>query len=205
MGMHLFYTQAIMWVRFPPLLPNYPAGAYPMEDCLPSNAGNICKSVWSNGMTCDFQSQNVGSIPTIDSILVMMKLCYKCDTHLPLTAFSKNSSRPDGHNSQCKDCHSAYRRKHYQENRKKVHGQIKMRRQELTEYVRLQRLGKECVRCGVSDHRALHFHHRNPSDKDFSLAQAGERGVSIETIELEIAKCDLICANCHAIEHSFYE
>ncbi len=40
--------------------------------------------------------------------------------------------------------------------------------------------------------------HRNPADKSFTIAQAmGRKG--IEQIQNEIAKCDLVCHNCHAL------
>lgn len=59
--------------------------------------------------------------------------------------------------------------------------------------------GKVCVRCGFSDARALEFHHK---DGDTKLASVGQMYTySEEKIKQEIAKCDVICANCHTIEH----
>ena len=57
-----------------------------------------------------------------------------------------------------------------------------------------------CNRCGFSDHRALHFHRRDPEDKSYSIGRMN-RGHSFPTKLKEIAKCDVLCANCHAIEH----
>ena len=44
---------------------------------------------------------------------------------------------------------------------------------------------------------ALQFHHVDPSAKSFSLS---ERGLarSLERARAEVAKCVLLCANCHA-------
>lgn len=47
--------------------------------------------------------------------------------------------------------------------------------------------------------RVLEFHHRNPDDKDFGIADMRTR--SVETLDEEIAKCDVVCANCHKIIH----
>jgi hypothetical protein len=57
-----------------------------------------------------------------------------------------------------------------------------------------------CMRCGFADTRALAFHHRDPGMKEFTISGQG-RVVSEERFQAEIAKCDVLCANCHAIEH----
>jgi hypothetical protein len=57
--------------------------------------------------------------------------------------------------------------------------------------------GGRCEICGYSKClAALELHHRDPSQKSFSL---GDRGYtrSWEKIFLEIQKCVLLCANCH--------
>ena len=57
-----------------------------------------------------------------------------------------------------------------------------------------------CVCCGESDVACLDFHHRNgKSDK---LGHIGViRKFSEERIRAEIAKCDVLCANCHRKHH----
>jgi len=58
-----------------------------------------------------------------------------------------------------------------------------------------------CNRCGTEDHRVLCFHHIDPTDKEFNLADVVNRGTSLKTIKKEAKKCEVLCANCHAIEH----
>ncbi len=57
-----------------------------------------------------------------------------------------------------------------------------------------------CERCGYSDHRALEFHHLRREEKAINVSEM-LRGNSVATMKREIAKCVLLCANCHAIEH----
>ena len=54
-----------------------------------------------------------------------------------------------------------------------------------------------CARCGNDDHRVLQFHHLK--DKRFLISNSKSR--SIKTIKKEMAKCEILCANCHAKEH----
>jgi hypothetical protein len=62
--------------------------------------------------------------------------------------------------------------------------------------------GGMCKRCNYDRCLdALHFHHRNPSEKSIGVSQAMQWGSQDLTIE-EAKKCDLICANCHAEFHS---
>lgn len=51
------------------------------------------------------------------------KICYKCKIEKPLDDFSKSKRRPDGHNSDCKECHKKYRREYYLKNKEKEKSQ----------------------------------------------------------------------------------
>jgi len=51
-----------------------------------------------------------------------------------------------------------------------------------------------CVDCGETDPVVLEFDRR--SDKAFSIAQ-GLRDRSWPSLLKEMAKCDVVCANCH--------
>jgi hypothetical protein len=45
--------------------------------------------------------------------------------------------------------------------------------------------------------RALEFHHLDPAEKRFSLANRGlSRAIAV--LREEAAKCVLLCSNCHA-------
>ena len=60
---------------------------------------------------------------------------------------------------------------------------------------------RACIRCGFDDARALDFHHRDPKEKEFTIGRVGWN-VSRERLSAEIEKCDVLCANCHRIEHN---
>ena len=59
----------------------------------------------------------------------------------------------------------------------------------------------ECSVCGNEDHRVLEFHHRDPTQKKFSIVKAVHNRYSLNALQKEIEKCDLICANCHRVIH----
>ncbi len=58
-----------------------------------------------------------------------------------------------------------------------------------------------CIRCGENDPACLHFHHRNKADKKSNIASYVFAASSLEKFIAELHKCDVLCANCHAIEH----
>jgi transposase len=58
--------------------------------------------------------------------------------------------------------------------------------------------GGACVLCGYDRcSAALHFHHVDPSSKRFHLSMQGVAR-SLASARAEMAKCMLLCANCHA-------
>jgi hypothetical protein len=60
-----------------------------------------------------------------------------------------------------------------------------------------------CSRCGYKEHpAALQFHHTDDESKVAGVTfLTRSTTASFETIMDEIAKCVVLCANCHAIHH----
>lgn len=82
----------------------------------------------------------------------------------------------------CKECRSKNVSKHRKRRKKQL----------------IELFGGKCFICDYSRCvRALHFHHKDPATKEFSIAEAGEC-FSKEKLFAEAAKCVLVCANCHA-------
>lgn len=62
-------------------------------------------------------------------------------------------------------------------------------------------LGGKCVLCGYDRCvQSLHFHHKDPNEKDFTIS--GKHCYSWERIRKELDKCALLCANCHGEVHA---
>ena len=60
----------------------------------------------------------------------------------------------------------------------------------------------ECLCCGLTDIRCLLFHHVDPKTKKFEISIAGRNRLLPSTIDAEIAKCILVCSNCHIRIHN---
>jgi hypothetical protein len=62
------------------------------------------------------------------------------------------------------------------------------------------KLVRGCVDCGYRDHpAALDFDHRPDEVKGFTISEKKEV-YSQERLLVEMAKCDIRCANCHRIK-----
>lgn len=56
-----------------------------------------------------------------------------------------------------------------------------------------------CMDCSNSyAYYVMHFDHRDPSTKKFAISNFTQGGVTMEALVEEMAKCDVVCANCHA-------
>lgn len=78
--------------------------------------------------------------------------------------------------------------------------EFKKRQQERTDLINNIKLKSGCVDCGYNKHpSALHFDHIQ-NNKEFTISH--NRYLDIEKILKEIEKCEVRCANCHAIKHA---
>ncbi|KKN68055.1 hypothetical protein LCGC14_0455090 [marine sediment metagenome] len=97
-----------------------------------------------------------------------------------------------------------YKREYMREYRKKESSKVYQRRFHQNycraNYERLWELKKftGCLRCELKDPRCLDFHHRDPDEKNRVVATMTAHCWT--TIKAEIAKCEILCANCHRIE-----
>lgn len=63
----------------------------------------------------------------------------------------------------------------------------------------IQYKGGSCQICGYNKSiTALHFHHKDPKEKDFAI---GGKSLSFDKLKSESDKCILVCSNCHCEIH----
>lgn len=126
-----------------------------------------------------------------------MKWCSRCAREKPFEDFYKHARRLDGRQPYCTDCHKIANRKNYEENVERVRARTKQSREELRDEVRSIKEGSPCVDCGESySFYKMQFDHI-ADNKDGNIATFVSSGQRKRALA-EIAKCELVCANCHA-------
>lgn len=113
----------------------------------------------------------------------------------------------------CKQAAAAYAREKYAKKRKKLGkpvgtiksgpkptGTKKGRNKELVRAEKLRR--GQCADCGIVINERtivfIDFDHRDPTDKSFTISYEMHK-VHASDLIAEMAKCDAVCRNCHAL------
>ncbi len=93
--------------------------------------------------------------------------------------------------------------KWYKKNRKvhieRVRAYRYKKRIEIRSYI-WELKGKTPCRCGENRPECLDFHHVR-GKKTAPVANTNLFNDSLKRVKAEIAKCDIVCANCHRAEH----
>jgi hypothetical protein len=126
------------------------------------------------------------------------RLCGRCHDLLPIADFAWRRKAREQRDNYCRACRAAYKREHYAAHRERYIANALLRKQAvvaeraayLIEFFREH----PCVDCGETDPLVLEFDHL--SDKRFNIAK-GVRDRKWRSVLDEIAKCDVVCANCH--------
>jgi hypothetical protein len=127
----------------------------------------------------------------------VIKLCTKCEK-LKLHALRA----PNGiARSYCTDCQNEVAKAHYHSDRKTYSArrmqQTKINKAAARAFVHEQK-NRPCTDCGHSfPYYVMQFDHVR-GEKLFNIG-ANYAGVTREKLIAEIEKCDVVCANCHAI------
>jgi len=127
-----------------------------------------------------------------------MKACTSCRESKDESAFSWASKASGRLRSKCKDCENAIARLNWLANAdlRARNASNKKKRKELAREFVLEYLQTHpCKDCGESDPVVLEFDHL--SDKCKNISDMVDKAYGLITIQLEIQKCEIVCANCH--------
>ena len=117
--------------------------------------------------------------------------CKCCQTELtPDNTYrrtGKKSAFPVGYYRVCKQCYNIER-----------NARVKIKKRNI-----IDAMGGQCHCCGYDVHTgALELHHRDPSKKDPKTTKHLRHITDVKRIQQELAKCVLLCANCHRETHA---
>jgi len=115
------------------------------------------------------------------------KVCKKCNLEKSINEFYKQKDRKNN-SSFCKSCFNKYCIQRWTNKKIKA----------------IEYKGSHCIDCKLhinnTHYSVFEFHHLNPNEKDYDWTKLRLR--SQNSINLELDKCILLCANCHRIRHS---
>lgn len=137
-----------------------------------------------------------------------MRTCTRCHQTLEESSFSKEPRGKDGLKAWCKSCHSEVAKAWYYKNHAKAKKKnreayranlevrkFKNRQAAIARATRIQDLKRvPCKDCGLNFHPwQMDFDHLR--DKKFNISEGRHRPWKM--ILEEVAKCDIVCSNCH--------
>lgn len=126
--------------------------------------------------------------------------CCTCDELKDASAFSASWLRRKS--KVCRDCKAGFNRRWYDENKQKhikdvLRNNARYRRRNGALLLELK--SQPCLDCGATLHpMAMDFDHVR-GVKEWDISDLSMRTPSVKRLLDEVAKCDLVCANCHRI------
>ncbi len=130
----------------------------------------------------------------------ILKKCKKCQFDLPEGQFYvRKSGLAD---VICRACVRKKRQQYYLANREaclnraRANPNVPARRKAFRDFLDEAKTSRPCADCGNKfPSCVMDFDHMPGKKKSFCLGHAAS--CSLETVKREIAKCELVCANCH--------
>jgi len=128
-----------------------------------------------------------------------MKTCVTCGTEKHEEEFNWRYKSLGIRHPTCRECQKGFRKNWYEDNKERHLKQVQDRKREARtvarEYVWKYLSTHPCEQCGESDPVVLEFHH--VGGKDMAISEFVAGGYSVVTIQAEIDRCVVLCANCH--------
>jgi hypothetical protein len=128
-----------------------------------------------------------------------MPICIRCFKEKPEEEFAWRWKLLGIRQRVCRECrkreNDLWYRKHKQAHMEKVKARKNENRSSARDFVWDYLMAHPCEICGERDPTVLEFHQLYGKDKAISLMIA--EGATIKKIEKEIAKCQVLCCNCH--------
>lgn len=120
------------------------------------------------------------------------KICSMCGEEKPLSHFYRGKRYAGGYKSYCMACHKADPSQQPGAKRESRQAMLQRNRRYVWDYY----CSHPCVDCGEADPIVLEFDHVR-GEKLAGVSQLVNNGRSLEVIQEEIDKCEVVCVNCH--------
>lgn len=129
------------------------------------------------------------------------KVCTKCIQEQPLENFRFRNKKKGIRTCWCKSCFSIHERTKWADSssqRKQNHrAQAYLRELRNRKFVWAYLHEHSCVTCGEGDPIVLEFDHIDKKTKTRNISDFIRSSWSIKRIQQEMAKCQVMCGNCH--------
>ena len=129
-----------------------------------------------------------------------MKICTLCNREQEDNEFRFRNKAKGSRSPWCKSCFSQYEKKLWRESETRRKSNInsnRIRRLRNQQYLWEYLANHGCETCGESDPVVLQFDHINKNEKVIGISHAVSSSYSLDAIKKEMAKCRVLCANCH--------
>jgi hypothetical protein len=127
-----------------------------------------------------------------------MRTCGRCGEPKPVEEFAWRRKSRGQRDNYCRPCRAAYGQEHYLANRQRYIDLAQQRKRavaaERARYLIDFFRSHPCIDCGEDDPIVLEFDHLE--GKEFAIAK-GLRDRNWQSVLDEMAKCEVVCANCH--------
>ena len=123
------------------------------------------------------------------------KTCSRCKKIKQFDEFNFRNTAKGLRHSYCRECGKQFTRNHYKNNKNQYLERNYRTFQKRKEYIRKVK-SRPCADCGIQyPYYVMDFDHREDEVKEIQLNQIVR--YSIKQLAREIAKCDVVCSNCH--------
>ena len=122
--------------------------------------------------------------------------CRRCGVDRPVERFPRRGS--SGPQAWCKDCRKVYDADYHRRTWEERRPRKKAAQQAFAAWCRSLKENTPCADCGaILPPEAMHWDHLPGTVKEANVSDLARRGSRRRFLE-ELAKCELVCANCHA-------
>ncbi len=126
-----------------------------------------------------------------------LKVCGRCKRELSTTAFARQH---DSLQSYCRPCQKEYDAAWYQANRDRRRNKARSDRLAYVQWLDSLKANTPCADCGqIYPSFVMEWDHLPGTVKTLVLGEARNGAYGRQRILKEIAKCELVCANCHRV------
>jgi len=120
--------------------------------------------------------------------------CFNCSEERMATIPEYTNDSKNFCSKKCSSSYAASKREFYPETKGKI------------SHVNNIKEEAECKNCEEDFPACLDFHHKEPKQKIEAISRMKVKSkYDLEDVKKEIDKCEIICKNCHAKEHSTRE